>query len=130
MHVKKYETGASLIPDAGDSIHMKALNYIKQHPDVGYRDAVIEILRSDAAQAKAYYNRTEEPKESTEGMIQARTYSQCRDELHSQTLELMVSRGIPYAQAFKEISSLPRNKLVFAKYIANSAKRIIGDEGD
>jgi len=129
MIVKRYESGHQLIPDEGDSIHERALRYCRENEGTDYRTAVLSVLKEDKALAERYMPRRDMTEDTT-GMIQAKTYSQARDELHNQTQELMVARGIGYAQAFREISSLPRNKLVFAKYVQNSAKRIIGDEGD
>lgn len=124
MIIKKtYEIPkGQFVRDEGDSVHEKALKYCQENEGTDYRTAVLTVLREDKALAERYVPPKEQAEDTT-GMIQAKTYSQARDTLHDQAMELKVSRGIGYAEAMREVMSLPKNKLLVQKYVANSAKR-------
>ncbi len=124
MQIKTYDTGFKIIREDDNTVHDRALRYCREHPEVGYRESVIEVLRADAELARKYYGRTEEPPEDTSGCLQARTYSQCQDDLHEQVVEYMAAHpGFTYPEARKVIWSLPKNKLMVQKYTRNSARR-------
>lgn len=133
MIIKKtYEAPkGQFVRDDGDTVHERALAYVRHHPDSDYRGAVLAVLRKDAELAKRYYGRAEKHEEDTSGCIPARTYTQCHNDLHEQVLEYMAAHpGFTYPEARKVIWSLPKNRLLVAKYTRNSARRIVGDEGD
>ncbi len=129
MKIKTYHNqDFQIIREDDNTVHDRALKYCKEHPEASYRESVIAVLRADAELARKYYGRSEEPKESTEGCIEAKSYSQAKDSLHDQAMELKVARGIGYSEALHEVMQLPRNKLLVRKYVANSARRTFDSE--